>query len=256
MAYNGKVALVTGGGSGMGQLACRNFAQTGAKVAALDINEDGLATTARGLSGITTYKVDVTDFNAVMQVVERVEEELGPIDRVFNCAAIMPFGKVVGQDPDLQQKVMSVNWGGLVNISNAVLPKMTARKHGDFVSFASMSGLIPCLLTGAYSATKAAVVFYNQNLYHENLNTGVRIACVCPPLTATPLLAQGKQAWPKTIDEEGAPIEPQEVLNAIEKGLAKGQFRIYVRRREWFGQMMVRLFPNVVWKHVHKTEGW
>ena len=256
MAYKGKVALITGGGSGMGQLACRNFAQTGAKVAALDINEEGLAKTAEGLANITTYKVDVTDFDAVQKVVDRVEEELGPIDRVFNCAAIMPFGKVVGQDPNLQQKVMSVCWGGLVNVSNAVLPKMKARQHGEFVSFASMSGLIPCLLMGAYSAAKAAVVFYNQNLYHENLNTGVHIACVCPPLTATPLLAQGKDAWPKTIDAEGAPVAPQDVLDAIEKGLEKGQFRIYVRRREWFGQLMVRLFPDAVWKHVHKTEGW
>ena len=256
MAFQGEVALITGGGSGMGRLACRDFALTGASVAALDINESGLAETCEGHDTIKAYPVDVTDFEAVRKVVERVEAELGPIDRVFNCAAIMPFGKIVGQDPNIQHKVMDVNWGGLVNIANSALPKMIERGRGDFVSFASMSGLIPCLLTGAYSATKAAVVFYNQNLYHENRNSGVRIACVCPPLTSTPLLAQGKHAWPKTIDKEGAPIQPREVLDAIERGLEKGQFRIYVRRREWFGQMMVRLFPDVVSRHVHKTEGW
>lgn len=256
MAYHGKVALVTGGGSGMGQLACRNFAAAGARVAALDINAEGLSTTAAGQDNITTYQVDVTDFAALEAVVERVEEELGPIDRVFNCAAIMPFGKVVGQDPQLQTRAMNINWGGLVNIANSALPRMLERGRGDFVSFASMSGLIPCLLMGAYSATKAAVVIYNQNLYHENRDSGVRFACVCPPLTATPLLAQGRGAWPKTIDAEGAPVQPQEVLDAIERGLEKGRFRIYLHRREWFGQLMVRLFPDSVWKHVHKVEGW
>lgn len=256
MTYQGKVALVTGGGSGMGQLACRNFAKAGAKVAALDINEGGLADTTQGLESVTTFKVDITDVEALRETVDTIERTLGPIDRVFNCAAIMPFDKVLEQDPVLQNKIMSVNWGGLVNIANVVLPRMIDRGHGDFVSFASISGLIPCLLTGAYSASKAAVVMYNQNLYHENLNSGVRIACVCPPLTATPLLAQGKHAWPKTIDAEGKPIDPQRVLDAIEEGLDKGQFRIYVDRRSRFGQLMMRLFPGSVWKHIHRTEGW
>ena len=256
MAYTGKVALVTGGGSGMGQLACRNFAKGGARVAALDISDEGLAKTAEGLENISTYNVDVTDYDAICKVVDEVEETLGPIDRVYNCAAIMPFGKVLELDVKLQHKVMNINFNGLVNVANATVPRMLERGKGDFVSFASMAGLMPTLLTGTYSASKAAVDFYNQTLYHENRNNGVRFASVNPPLTDTPLLEQGKGAWPKMIDKEGEAIKPQEVLDAIEKALDKGEDMVFVRRRERFGRFTGRLFPNKLWEYVHRVEGW
>ena len=256
MAYSGKVALITGGGSGMGQLACRNFAKAGAKVAALDVSDEGLAKTAEGFDNITTYNVDVTDFDAVSEIVEKVESELGPIDRVYNCAAIMPFGKLLELEPTTQHQIMNVNFNGLVNIANATLPRMLERKRGDFVSFASMAGLMPTLLTGTYSASKAAVDFYNQTLYHENRNKGIRFASVNPPLTDTPLLEQGKSAWPKMIDKEGEAIAPQQVLDAIEDALERGEFMVFVRKRERFGWLVGRLFPNRLWEYVHKVEGW
>lgn len=256
MAYKGKVALVTGGGSGMGQLACRNFAKNGAKVAALDVNAQGLEKTAEGFDNISTHIVDVTDFDAVKSAVSEVEKTHGPIDRVYNCAAIMPFGKLLELDVGLQHKIMNVNFNGLVNVANATLPGMLERKNGDFVSFASMAGLIPTLLTGTYSASKAAVDFYNQTLYHENRDKGVRFASVNPPLTDTPLLEQGKDAWPKMIDQEGAAISPQEVLDAIERALDKGEFKVFVRKRESFGWFVTRLMPNRIWEHVHRVEGW
>ncbi len=256
MAYRGKVALITGAGSGMGQLACRNFAQSGARVAALDVNELGLAITAEGLDQISTHVVDITDFGLLKNVVAEVEDNIGPIDRVYNCAAIMPLGKVLEQDVEIQHKLMSINWGGLVNIAQATLPRMIARGHGDFVSFASMAGLIPTLLTGAYSATKAAVVLYNENLYHENLNSGIRFASVCPPAVATPMLEQGRDTWPKMIDAEGETLQPRAVLDAIEDALEKGEFQVFARKREKYGALFRRLFPAPIWKHVHKIEGW
>ena len=256
MAYKGKVALITGGGSGMGQLASRNFASAGAKVAALDVSEEGLGKTAEGLDNVRTYRVDVTDYEAVLRAVKEVEDTLGPIDRVYNCAAIMPFGKLLELDVALQHKIMNINFNGLVNVANATLPKMLARQNGDFVSFASMAGQMPTLLTGTYSASKAAVDFYNQTLYHENRNKGVRFASVNPPLTETPLLEQGKSAWPKMIEKEGDAISPQQVLDAIEDHLERGEFMVFVRRRERFGKFVGRAFPNRLWEYVHKVEGW
>ncbi len=256
MKYQCKVAMVTGGGSGMGQLACRNMAQAGVKVAALDVNENGLNITAEHLDNISKYIVDITDHAAVQRVVEDIEKELGPIDRVFNCAAIMPFGKITEQPAAIQHKMMAINWGGLVNISTTVLPKMIERGNGDFVSFASMAGLIPTLLTGAYSATKAAVTFYNETLYHENINSGVRFASVHPPAVATPLLDQGKDAWPKMLDDSGDPIEPKEVLDAVEKALDNNVFFVYPNSTSKWGAIFRRLFPSAIWKQVHKVEGW
>lgn len=256
MAYQGKIALITGAGSGMGQLAARNMAKAGVTVAALDINQAGLAQTAEGLPNIRTWVVDITDTAAVNQAVLAVEQELGPIDRVFNCAAIMPLGKLLEQPAAIQHKIMAINYGGLVNIATATLPRMKSRGKGDFVSFASMAGQIPTLLTGAYSASKAAVVFYNETLYHENLGSGIRFASVCPPAVATPLLEQGKSAWPKMLDSEGDPITPQQVLDAIETALDKGQFLVFPTGRAKIGAVMRRLMPGVVWQQVHKVEGW
>jgi NAD(P)-dependent dehydrogenase (short-subunit alcohol dehydrogenase family) len=90
MAFSGKVALITGGGSGMGRLAARNLAAEGKLVAALDVNIDGLKETGDGHDGILTIPTDVTDPNSVESAVKRCEQDLGPIDRVYNAAAIMP----------------------------------------------------------------------------------------------------------------------------------------------------------------------
>lgn len=255
MAFTGKVALITGGGSGMGQRAARVLAEQGASVAALDVNEAGLAETAEGHSNIKTYTVDITNNEAVNNAVKSVESELGPIDRVANAAAIMPFGKLLEQDAAIQHKLMEINFGGLVNIATASLPGMMERGRGDFISFASMSGIIPGLLTGGYTATKAAVVAYTEVLYHENRNKGVRFACVCPPPVATPLWKQAHDTVMPKIIEAAPPIESQEVLDEIEKCLEADKFWVFPGKQTRTGYIMRRLFPNYVWNHVHKTEG-
>lgn len=252
---NDKVVLVTGGGSGMGQLACRMMAERGARVAALDVNEDGLAQTARGSARISTFRVDITDFAEVDATARRIEDTFGPIHRVYNAAAIMPFGKALEHTNAQVHRVMAVNYGGLVNIAQATLPAMVRRGRGDFISFSSMSGIIPTLLTSAYNASKFAVSAYTEVLYHENRGSGVRFVCVCPPAVATPLLQQGyATVMPKTV-EMIAPLQPVEVLDAIEAGLDKGEFWVFPGKQTRFGYIMRRLFPGLVWKNCHKTEG-
>jgi NAD(P)-dependent dehydrogenase (short-subunit alcohol dehydrogenase family) len=256
MADGKKVVLITGGGSGMGREAARRFAAAGAAVALFDVNATGMAETAGTSDSIQSWTVDMTDFAAVCAAVRAVEEKLGPVERLYNCAAIMPFGKLVEQDNAIIHKQMAINYGGLVNITQAVLPGMLQRGSGDFVSFASMAGIVPTLFTGAYSATKFAVRAFTETLYHENINSGVRFACVCPPAVATPLLQQGKDTvWPKMLDSAGAPIAPETVIDAVEDCLKKGKFFVYPTRGAKIGVMMRRLFPALIWKQVHQVEG-
>jgi NAD(P)-dependent dehydrogenase (short-subunit alcohol dehydrogenase family) len=255
MAFNGKVVLITGAGSGMGQLAAWRLAATGAQVAALDINEQGLAKTTEGKPNIKAYPVDVTNTEAVNLTVSRVEQELGPIDRVINAAAIMPFGKLLEQPTEQIHRLMAINYGGLVNVSKATLPGMLKRGRGDFVSFSSMLGQMPTLLTGGYAATKFAVSCYTEVLYHENRNQGVRFVCVCPPAVKTPLLQQAIDTrWPKLLDGN-PPIKPEEVLDAVEVSLEKGEFWCLPGKGTRIGYIMRRLLPGAVWKEVHKVEG-
>lgn len=255
MAFKGKVALITGAGSGMGQLAARRLAAAGAKVAALDINEKGLAQTAEGQPNIKTYALDVTSIEAVNQTIAMVERELGAIDRVVNAAAIMPFGKLLDQPAEQIHRLMAINYGGLVNVAKATLPGMLKRGRGDFVSFSSMLGQMPTLLTGGYAATKFAVSCFTEVLYHENRDKGVRFVCVCPPAVKTPLLQQAVDtAWPKLLDGN-PPIKPEEVLDALEVSLEKGEFWCLPGKGTRMGYIMRRLLPNAVWKEVHKVEG-
>ena len=160
MAFSGNVALITGGGSGMGRLAARNLASQGKQVAALDVDVDGLKETADGYDGILTLPTDVTDPVSVQQAVERCEQELGPIDRVYNAAAIMPTGRLMDQDLAVIQKIMDINYGGVVNVAKFTLPGMIERGRGDFINFASMAGWLPVIYLGAYNASKFAVVAF------------------------------------------------------------------------------------------------
>lgn len=253
MAFSGKVAFVTGGASGMGRLAARRLAATGARVAAVDVNEEGLAETARGQDGIRAYAADVTDARAVAGLVERVESELGPIDRVMNAAAIMPTGRLLDQDVDLIRRIMDINYAGTVAVCQAALPRMLARGRGDLVNFASVAGWLPTLHFGAYNASKFAVVAYTEVLAHENAKQGVRFACVCPPPVATPLLEQAKSR-PRILDEV-PPIRPEAVLDAIERDLERGRLMVFPDRNAWASVFFRRLLPAVTWKQIHRIEG-
>ncbi len=251
----GQVILITGGGSGMGRLAARNFCQQGALVAVFDVNEEGLAETAQGVEGLSTWKVDITDFAAVQAAVAELESKLGPLTGVYNAAAIMPFGKILEHNNAVQHKVMDINFGGFINITQATLPGMVARGRGDFISFASSAGLLPIMYAGVYAASKAAVAMYTEILYHENINSGVRFVCVCPAVVKTPLLQQAKDTvWPKMLDQ-GAPLDPQEVIDDIETVLNNGKFWVYSGKGTETGTRIRRFFPGLIWKQVHKTEG-
>jgi len=255
MDVQSAVVLVTGAASGMGRLACRLMRQRGAQVAAFDVNEAGLAETADGDAAIHAQRVDVTDHREVAAAVRRVEDTLGPLRRVYNAAAIMPLGLALEQDNATVHRIMAINYGGLVNVAQAALPAMVRRGRGEFVSFSSLAGWIPMLRVGAYNASKFAVSAFTEVLYHENRASGVRFACVCPPPVATPLLQQGYDTgMPKTIAEID-PIEPREVLDAIEAGLDRGQFWIFPGKGSRAGQRMRRFLPDLVWKGIHDKEG-
>lgn len=255
MAFKGKVALITGGGSGMGQTAARLLAQQGASVAIFDVNEAGMAKTAEGHDTVRAYKVDISNTDDVQAAVAQVESDLGPIDRVANAAAIMPFGKLLEQDPKVQLKLMQINYGGLVNIATATLPGMVSRGSGDFISFSSMSGIIPGLLMGGYCATKGAVQMYTEILYHENRDSGVRFVCVCPPPVATPLWQQAKDTVVPKLTASGETIQPEEVIADVESCLEAGKFFSFPGKNTRMGYIMRRLFPNYLWNYSHKAEG-
>lgn len=248
------VALITGAGSGMGQLAARRALDRGWAVAALDVNAVGLDQLGNSPE-LLKLVVDITDTSAVELAVETVERELGPIESVTNAAGIMPLGLLSDQPASLIHKIMAINYGGLVNITKACLPKMLARGRGDFVSYASMVAHLPVLYMGAYTASKFAVGAFSEVLYHENRDSGLRFACVCPPAVATPLLQQARDTvWPKMFDSTPA-VRPEQVLDAVDRALERGEFWVFVDASSRLSWRLRRWVPNLLWKRVHTVEG-
>jgi NADP-dependent 3-hydroxy acid dehydrogenase YdfG len=249
-----KVLFITGAGSGIGQLMARRALDAGWAVAALDVQQAGLDRLGDA-PALLKLVADITDLAAVEAAAQQAEDTLGPIDRLVNAAAIMPLGLLTEQPAGLMHKTMAINYGGLVNVSKAVLPRLIARGRGEFVSFASMAGHWPVMYMGAYDATKHAVVAFTEVLHHETRRSGVRTICVCPPIVATPLLKQAQDSvWPKVFDVF-PPITPEQVVDAIDRRLSGHGFWVFpgpMTRLSWY---LRRLLPGPMWWFIHRVEG-
>ena len=254
MSFDGRVVLITGAGSGMGRLAAQRWARAGGIVAAADIDEEGLRETAADSDSIRIFHLDVTNRQEVESVVKTVESEVGPIERVFSCAAIMPTALLLDQDPDEIHRVMNINYGGIVNVSLATFPRLLERGRGALINFASIAGWIPTLHFGAYNASKFASVAFTEVLYHENRGKGVHISCVCPSQVDTPLLAQATSK-PKILEKGQPPMNPVIVLDAVDRAVERGKFWVFPGAQTRAGWRLRRFFPWLLWKIDHDAEG-
>jgi NAD(P)-dependent dehydrogenase (short-subunit alcohol dehydrogenase family) len=253
MAFRGDIALITGAASGMGQLAAWRLAAEGITVAALDVDEDGLDQTSAKAPSIRAFPCDVSDWERVGEVVSKVEANLGPIDRVVSAAAIAPTERLLDQPVEAIRRMTEINYLGSVYVAKATLPAMLERGRGDWIQFASLAGWVPALYFGAYSATKHAVVAFSEILYHENKDRGVRMACVCPPIVDTPLLSQVGQSAGALMEASGQ-IQPEQVLDAIELSLDKGEFFVFPGKGTRTVQRVRRFVPDALWKGFHDIE--
>lgn len=244
-----RVALVTGAGSGMGQLATWRLASEGVEVVAVDVDEDGLRRTSAHAPQIHPVFADVSDLAAVEQVVADAEHGVGPLDRVMHAAAIAPSSLLAEQDATEIKRVMDVNYGGTVNVVRAALPVMLGRSRGEVVLFGSLAGWLPSPFVGAYSASKAAVVSFAETLSHELVpGSGIRLVCVCPPIVDTPMLDQIDPRPP--FYDAVKPIAPETVLDAIEDALEAGRLWCFPGRSTRAVWRARRLVPGALWRRI------
>jgi 2-dehydro-3-deoxy-L-rhamnonate dehydrogenase (NAD+) len=181
-AFSGRVALVTGGGSGIGAATAERLLRAGARVASLDLQEiapDG----ALALTG------DVTDSAHVDAAVARAEAELGPLD-VLVCSAGVPGAslRTVDVTDEEWKQVFAINADGVFWCNRAVLPGMIERGYGRIVNVASIAGKEGNPMAAAYSASKAAVIALTKAIGKDVAGTGVLVNCVAPAVIETPIL--------------------------------------------------------------------
>jgi 3-oxoacyl-[acyl-carrier protein] reductase len=180
--FAGRVALVTGGSSGIGSATVRRLLAEGAKVASLDLGGDAP-------DGALALTGDVSDSAQVDEAAARVASELGPVD-VLVCSAGIPGASIstVDVSDDEWRRVMAIDADGVFFCNRAVLPTMIERGYGRIVNVASIAGKEGNPMAAAYSAAKAAVIAMTKAIGKDVARTGVVVNCIAPAVIETPIL--------------------------------------------------------------------
>jgi NADP-dependent 3-hydroxy acid dehydrogenase YdfG len=188
---SGKVALVTGASSGIGEATAVALADAGAAVAIGARRKDRLDALAARLrdagAAVLPLDLDVTDEAACVDAVRRTREELGDLDVLVNNAGVMLLGTIVGADPEDWRRMMHTNVLGLMYMTHAAIEGMVERGSGDVVNMSSVAGRTARMGAGVYNASKWAVNAFSESLRQEVTGRGVRISLVEPGAVETEL---------------------------------------------------------------------
>ena len=185
-SISGKVAVITGAGSGIGRALAYELARRGARLALSDVDEVGLAETARHAKVIGArvhdQRLDVTDRAAFLKYAQTVVDEFGVVNIVVNNAGIAFTGDVEAMSFENIERIMDVDFWGVVNGTKAFLPHLIASGEGHLVNISSLFGLLSMPGQSAYNAAKFAVRGFTESLRQEMIISGhpVQVTCVHP----------------------------------------------------------------------------
>jgi 2-dehydro-3-deoxy-L-rhamnonate dehydrogenase (NAD+) len=180
--FSGRVALVTGGGGGIGAATAERLLREGAAVASLDLG-------GTPPDGVLALSGDVSDSQQIEAAVARATRELGPLDILVCSAGITGASlSTVDVSDDEWRRVMAIDADGVFFSNRAVLPGMIERGYGRIVNVASIAGKEGNPMAAAYSAAKAAVIAMTKSIGKDVARTGVLVNCIAPAVIETPIL--------------------------------------------------------------------
>ncbi len=186
-----RVAIVTGGASGIGRAIVQTLAAQGATVAIADLNAAGAADTERAIASAGgtagAFPVDITDTAAVSRMVADVKARWGGVDILVNCAGWDRPMKFVDTTPDFWDKILAINLRGPIACTHAVLPGMIEKSYGKVVFIASDAGRVGSSGEAVYSAAKGGLIALTKTIAREVARHRINVNCVCPGPSDTPL---------------------------------------------------------------------
>ncbi len=252
---DGRTAVVTGAGSGIGRALAQRLAAHGSPVAICDWDEDALAETAAGISGpVLQQKLDVRDRQGQMALAAQVRQWApSPLGLVVNNAGVALAQTVAGGSPEDDEWVIDVNFWGVVHGTRAYLPILLEEGSGAIVNVSSVFGIIAFPTQSAYCASKFAVRGYTESLRHELRDTNVRAITVHPGGIATKIAEHGrfhvddqggtdKDAWVSEFAKV-ARTSPERAAKTIHTGIQRGRDRILIGPDAAFVSVLSRAVP-------------
>ncbi|MET0318101.1 MAG: SDR family NAD(P)-dependent oxidoreductase [Rhodococcus fascians] len=239
--FTGKVAVVTGAGSGIGRALALNLAQRGAKLALSDVDVNGLAETVRqveALGGeVESQFLDVTQRETVIEYAETVKTRYGKINQIYNNAGIAYHGDVEQSSFKDIERIVDVDFWGVVNGTKAFIPHLQESGDGHIVNISSLFGLLAMPSQAAYNAAKFAVRGFSEALRMELLisKAPVKMTVVHPGGIKTAIARNAtvaenydQQSVAKFFDAKLAKTTPDQAAKTILKGVEKGKGRVLI----------------------------
>ena len=193
----GKAVVITGGARGVGRALAQAFAAAGADVAIGDLREADAAATAKEIAAKTGRRViavgaDVTRLEDVRKLRDAAIAQLGKIDVLVNNAGWDRLSLFLKTNPELWEKVIGINYRGVIHTCYEILPHMVERKQGCIVNISSDSARVGSMGEAVYAGAKAAVIAFSKTIAREHARDNVRVNVICPGLIDTPLLDEIK----------------------------------------------------------------
>jgi 2-hydroxycyclohexanecarboxyl-CoA dehydrogenase len=214
-----KIAIVTGGGQGIGKAIAGKLAAEGATVVVTDLDEASARETADALPGAVAIRADVTDREGVQAMVSRVVEQFGRVDVLVNNAGWDKASSFVDSDPADWDRAIAVNLYGVLHTCKAVLPLMAEQSGGAVVNLGSDAGRVGSSGEAVYSAAKGGIIAFTKSLAREMARHQVRVNCVCPGPTDTALFASFAEPKLREALTRAIPFrrlgQPDDVANVV-----------------------------------------
>ncbi len=233
-SYKGKLALITGGSSGIGLALAQQLAREGANVWILARHKEPLQSALQGLFSYNGQRhgmlsADVSEWKQVHAAMEKLQREAGVPDILVNSAGVTHPGYIQEIPVEIFHQMVDVDYLGCVHMVKAALPGMLERGSGHIVNIVSTAGFLPVFGYSAYGPAKYAVRGFSDVLRQEVKPLGIGVSVVFPPDTDTPQLAYENQLKPfetRVIAGNAGMLPPQRVAKAILDGVRRGQYTI------------------------------
>lgn len=252
MKVQNKIIVVTGAGNGIGRELVLGLLSRGARVAAVDINQEALHQTV-ALSGnkkhrLTTHVMNIADQGAVEKLPAQVVAQHGGVDGIINNAGIIqPFVTVGDLGYEVIERVMNVNFYGMLYMTKAFLPNLLARPEAHIANISSMGGFFPFPGQAVYGASKAAVKLLTEGLSIELLNTNVHVSVVFPGSIGSNIISNSGVAMSPQMEKLQRvirPLTPARAAKIIIDGVEKNRFQIFVGIDAAVMNTMYKLSPK------------